>query len=290
MTKLWQKQFWLFYCDTVYSRISSTRSLGVLVTALSTADVTFKCLPMRNPPGERYARIWYVFLLLKHRQPNKSLPIIRSPPEKSHPADDLPVKSVPPGGFLPVNCRPWKTFLGGRRSYNGTPAHAFNLYILTRPNEYRYIDIECRELSIGNCRLSFPPSVAFWSGENCGQMSSPLNFGLSESFRKIFCRQKIFCSIRPNLRLKNVHLGEIVEAKSKFWAPCMNFGVFVEKFQFSACLLFEPRTPLPVMQPDMLHRHYYYWYVAVFLWCRSCNQVSHYHSLSGWCLYKGAAR
>jgi len=53
---------------------------------------------------------------------------IARPPEKSIPADNLPVKIRPAraaagrGGFLPVNCRPGGDFSGGGQSYNGAPA------------------------------------------------------------------------------------------------------------------------------------------------------------------------
>jgi len=52
----------------------------------------------------------------------KSLTIIESPPpEKSPPADNLPVKIRPARGFLPVNCQPGGNFFEGR-SYNGAQA------------------------------------------------------------------------------------------------------------------------------------------------------------------------
>jgi len=58
----------------------------------STAGVTSKCLPMKNPPGERYSRIWYVFSLLEYRRPHKNSTNYRIvPPRQVSPADNLPV-------------------------------------------------------------------------------------------------------------------------------------------------------------------------------------------------------
>jgi len=72
-----------------------------------------KCLPMKNPPGEKY-----VFPLLKYRRPYKKSTHYRNVPIKVSPADNLAVKIRPAqaaagrGGFLPVNCGPGGDFSG----------------------------------------------------------------------------------------------------------------------------------------------------------------------------------
>jgi len=72
---------------------------------------------MKSPSG-RDNHVILVTLLLKYRQPHKSLPVIGSPIRKISPANNLPAKIRPAraaagrGGFLPVNCR-GRLFGGG---------------------------------------------------------------------------------------------------------------------------------------------------------------------------------
>jgi len=101
-------------------------SLGAQLS-VDTAGATLKCLPREKSALREIITDLTCLLLINYRRPLKNLTIIKSHPEKSQLADNLPVKIRPAraaagrGGFLPVNCRPGKeTFFGGG-SYNGTP-------------------------------------------------------------------------------------------------------------------------------------------------------------------------
>jgi len=99
--------------------------------------------------------------------PIHSLPIIGPSPEKSPPADNLPVKirsaraTAKRGGFLPENCRPRRLFLGGR-SYNGTsaPAATQSQFHSVRPATFRAVQPTTDVCWSGGQQLS--PSVTKW--------------------------------------------------------------------------------------------------------------------------------
>jgi len=94
-------------------------SLGAQLS-VDTAGATLKCLPREKSALREIITDLTCLLLINYRRPLKNLTIIKSHPEKSQLADNLPVKIRPAraaagrGGFLPVNCRPGKeTFFWG---------------------------------------------------------------------------------------------------------------------------------------------------------------------------------
>jgi len=83
------------------------------------SGVTLKCLPRKQSARGITELICLPLIKLSPAPYKFSHYRIAPPPEKSPPADNLPVKLCPAqaaagrGGYLPVNCRPEETFLGG---------------------------------------------------------------------------------------------------------------------------------------------------------------------------------